>query len=92
MLIIICILLFIPAGTLDYPNGWLFIALLFIVTIAIDNTFAFIATSTSNVSNTFKPYEFKENDLIINKTVEHPYGEYYQLPNINFVDSLGQLR
>lgn len=29
-LIIICALLFIPAGTLDYPNGWLFIALLFI--------------------------------------------------------------
>ncbi len=28
--IIICMLLFIPAGTLDYPNGWLFIALLFI--------------------------------------------------------------
>ena len=29
-LIIICILLFIPAGTINYPNGWLFIALLFI--------------------------------------------------------------
>ena len=29
-LIIICILLFIPAGTLNYPNGWLFIALLFV--------------------------------------------------------------
>ena len=29
-LIIICMLLFIPAGTLDYPNVWLFIALLFI--------------------------------------------------------------
>ena len=29
-LVIICMLLFIPAGTLDYPNGWLFIALLFI--------------------------------------------------------------
>ena len=28
--IIICILLFIPAGTLDYPNGWLFMALLLI--------------------------------------------------------------
>ena len=28
--IIICMLLFIPAGTLDYPNGWLFIVLLFI--------------------------------------------------------------
>ncbi len=29
-LIIIGLLLFIPAGTLDYPNAWLFIALLFI--------------------------------------------------------------
>ena len=29
-LIAICLLLFIPAGTLNYPNGWLFIALLFI--------------------------------------------------------------
>ena len=29
-LVIICILLFIPAGTINYPNGWLFIALLFI--------------------------------------------------------------
>lgn len=29
-LIIISLLLFIPAGTIDYPNGWLFIALLFI--------------------------------------------------------------
>ena len=29
-LIIVCILLFIPAGSLDYFNGWLFIALLFI--------------------------------------------------------------
>lgn len=29
-LIIIILLLFIPAGTLDYHNGWLFIALLFI--------------------------------------------------------------
>ena len=28
--IIICALLFIPAGTINYPNGWLFIALLFI--------------------------------------------------------------
>lgn len=65
----------------NFKETLFFIALLLIVTIAIDNTFAFIATSTSNVSNTFKPYEFKENDLIINKTVEHPYGEYYQLPN-----------
>lgn len=29
-LIIICLLLFIPAGTLSYSNGWLFIELLFI--------------------------------------------------------------
>ena len=59
----------------------LLLALFLILTVAIENTFAFIATNTSNVSNTFKPYEFKENDLIINKTVEHPYGEYYKIPN-----------
>ncbi|MBQ9846062.1 MAG: isoprenylcysteine carboxylmethyltransferase family protein [Oscillospiraceae bacterium] len=29
-LIIIALLLFVPAGTLHYPNGWLFISLLFI--------------------------------------------------------------
>lgn len=29
-LIIICMLLFFPAGTINYPNGWLFIALLFV--------------------------------------------------------------
>ncbi len=29
-LIIIFLLLFVPAGTLNYPNGWLFIAFLFI--------------------------------------------------------------
>ncbi len=29
-LIVICLLLFIPAGSLNYLNGWLFIALLFI--------------------------------------------------------------
>ena len=29
-LIIICMLLFVPAGTIHYQNGWLFIALLFI--------------------------------------------------------------
>ena len=29
-LIIIALLLFIPAGTLNYPNAWLFLALLFI--------------------------------------------------------------
>ena len=28
--ILICALLFIPAGTINYPNGWLFICLLFI--------------------------------------------------------------
>ena len=64
----------------NFKETLFFIALLFIVTIAIDNTFAFIATNTSDVNNTFKPYEFKNNDLIINKTVEHPYGEYYTIP------------
>ena len=29
-LVIICIILFLPAGTMNYANGWLFIALLFV--------------------------------------------------------------
>ena len=29
-LVIVAALLFIPSGTLDYPNAWLFISLLFI--------------------------------------------------------------
>ena len=28
--VLICLLIFIPAGTIDYFNGWLFIGLLFI--------------------------------------------------------------
>ena len=59
----------------------LFLALFLIVSVAIDKTYAFIATNTSNVNNTFKPYEFNKNDLIINKTLEHPYGEQYKVPN-----------
>ena len=42
-LVIICMLLFIPAGTLHYPNGWLFIALLFIPML-IAGIFMFIKT------------------------------------------------
>ena len=59
----------------------LFIALFLIVTVAIESTFAFIVTNTSNINNTFKPHEFNENDLIINKTIEHPYGSQYKIPN-----------
>ncbi|MBQ6498176.1 MAG: isoprenylcysteine carboxylmethyltransferase family protein [Bacilli bacterium] len=29
-LILVCLLLFIPSGTIKYPNGWLFIGILFI--------------------------------------------------------------
>ena len=28
-LVMVAVLLFVPAGTIKYPNGWLFIALLF---------------------------------------------------------------
>lgn len=29
-LLMIAILLFLPAGTVDFPNGWLFVGLLFV--------------------------------------------------------------
>ena len=59
----------------------LFILIFFASIIAINTTNGFIAAGTEDVDNTFKPYEFAKNDIIINKTVEHPYGEYYELPN-----------
>ncbi|MBQ2652492.1 MAG: isoprenylcysteine carboxylmethyltransferase family protein [Methanobrevibacter sp.] len=40
-LIIICLLLFIPAGTLNYPNGWLFIALLFLPMLVVGTVIFF---------------------------------------------------
>ena len=65
----------------NFKGTILLLALILIITVAIENTFAFIATNTSNVNNTFKPYEFNKNDLIINKTLEHPYDEHYKIPN-----------
>ena len=54
----------------NFKGLLLFLSLFLILTVTVESTFAFIVTNTSNVNNTFKPYEFNENDLIINKTLE----------------------
>lgn len=48
-------------------------------------TLAFIVTQTSTLINTFISGLAPEGGIIIRKTVEHPFGEHYEIPeNIGF--------
>lgn len=55
------------------------LALIFILT--LQTTMALIITSTESITNTFKPFKFPSNDLILKKSIEHPYDEYYHIPD-----------
>lgn len=56
-----------------------------IFTSAISGTLAFLSVNTSEVKNTFIPFDSSASDLIISKKVEHPLGEDYKIPdNISF--------
>ena len=60
---------------------------LFIIflTSTINTTFCFIIVKTDSIINTFIPFESIINDLLISKTVEHPLGSGYVIPdNIAF--------
>ncbi len=63
----------------------LILSLALILTIAVQTTMAFIVADTPTVTNTFKPFDAIVNDLLIRKTVEHPFGADYVIPeNISF--------
>ena len=52
---------------------------------AIPPSLAYIIAQTEPAINTFVPFQSAVGDLIISKTVEHPYGEDYVIPqNIKF--------
>ncbi|MBQ8687237.1 MAG: hypothetical protein IJ512_01660, partial [Ruminococcus sp.] len=52
---------------------------------AIPPSLAYIIAQTAPATNTFVPFQSAMGDLIISKTVEHPYGEDYVIPqNIKF--------
>lgn len=56
-----------------------------VLTLLLQTTMAFIITEPQTMKNTFKPFKFPSNDLLVSKVVEHPFGESYQIPeNIIF--------
>lgn len=68
-------------------NKWLALplSLLIAVPVTVQSTIAYIVTQTQAAVNTFKPFDSIEGGLIISKTIEHPYGTGYTIPeNIAF--------
>ena len=69
------------------------IILLMILSISIQTTMALIITEPQSIKNTFKPFRYAMNDLLVTKTIEHSYGESYKVPEelaFDFDINLGQ--
>lgn len=72
----------------------LIISFILLITSTINTTFGFVVTKTDTLINYFKPFEKIVNGLTISKTVEHPLGEDYVIPENIFFDfavELGRL-
>ncbi len=61
------------------------LSLLLAATASVQSTIAYIVAQTQPAFNTFKPFDSIEGGLVISKTIDHPYGELYDVPeNITF--------
>ena len=61
------------------------ISLIVLITSTVNTTYGFIVTSTDPITNVFVPDDVRASGLILDKTVEHPYGADYKIPdNISF--------
>ncbi|MBQ8288417.1 MAG: hypothetical protein IJX76_06565 [Clostridia bacterium] len=72
----------------------LVLTVILVLTFAVQTTMAFIVAGAPSVTNTFKPFEAIVNDLLIQKTVEHPFGADYVIPEniaFDFEVNLGSL-
>lgn len=58
----------------------LLISVAVILTAVLGTTLAFVVTQTSPLRNIFKPFLDPYNDLTITKSVSHPFGENYDIP------------
>ena len=56
------------------------LALVLIISSAVQSTLAFIVTQTDSIVNIFNPTKSPVSSLVISKTVEHPYGDDYVIP------------
>ncbi len=63
----------------------LFFSMIMLITSTVNTTYCFIVTSTAPNVNVFIPEDKTTGRLTLYKTVEHPYGTYYNIPaNISF--------
>ncbi|MBQ8724872.1 MAG: hypothetical protein IJY74_04280, partial [Oscillospiraceae bacterium] len=72
--------------------GALLLASLLAGTVTVQSSLAYIVTQSQTAVNTFKPKPVLEGGLIISKTVQHPYGAEYAVPDgitFDFNVSLG---
>ncbi len=61
------------------------VSLIMLLTSTINTTYGFIVTKTDSIINTFTPFDSIISNLLINKSVEHPFGDEYVIPdNIAF--------
>ena len=63
----------------------LLVSLIVLLTSTVNTTFGFIVTKTDSLINTFVPFDSIISNLLISKSVEHPFGDEYVIPdNIAF--------
>lgn len=70
----------------------LLFSIVILFAISVNTTFGFIVTKTNSIVNTFSPFENVEGKILISKTLEHPFGDKYVLPenlSFNFKVDLG---
>ena len=51
------------------------------VFVGVQATVAFLATGTEPIVNVFKPYEYKQGQFSLSKTLMHPFGANYEIPD-----------
>lgn len=70
------------------------LCMLVFLTSSYQVTFGYIVETTESLINIFKPFTVAQADLQIRKTVEHPFGENYEIPDavvFDFAVELGAL-
>ena len=70
------------------------LCMLVFLTSSYQVTFGYIVEKTDSLINIFKPFVVAQADLQIKKTVEHPFGEDYAIPDtvaFDFAVELGAL-
>ena len=68
---------------IPHHKKWLALplSLLIALPVPLQSTIAYIVTQSQLAVNTFKPFDSIEGGLIISKTIEHPYGLGYDIPD-----------